>query len=91
MLVFFSGSDRVPSLGFGVMPKLSFLYGNEARLYTSSTCEVRLRLPTCHGENYEAFREAMIMSLKCNDGFGGVQFQCAGRAMERTMRRSEKP
>ena len=26
----------------------------------------------CYGENYEAFREAMIMSLKCNDGFGGV-------------------
>ena len=25
-----------------------------------------------YGENYEAFREAMIMSLKCNDGFGGV-------------------
>lgn len=50
----------------------TFLYGDTSRFCTSSTCDIQLRLPTCYGEDYQAFKDAMIMSLKDNDGFGGV-------------------
>ena len=41
-------------------------------LYTSTTCDLQLRIPTVHGDNYSSFREALILSIKGNDGFGGV-------------------
>ena len=72
VLVFFSGSDHVPPLGFSSNPKVSFLYSGTSKFCTSSTCDIQLRVPTCHGEDYQAFRDAMIMSIKDNDGFGGV-------------------
>ena len=72
VLVFFSGADRIPALGFPHSPKVSFLYGQASKFCTASTCEIRLRLPTSHGEDYHSFREAMVMSLLDNDGFGGV-------------------
>lgn len=72
VLVFFSGSDHVPSLGFSSNPKVSFLHGETKTFCTSSTCDIQLCLPTCHGKDYQASKDAMIMSLKDNDGFGGV-------------------
>lgn len=74
ILVFFTGADRIPPLGFSKVPKVTFLHSNVTTLKfcTASTCDLQLRLPTCHGEDYEAFKDAMIMSLKGNDGFGGV-------------------
>ena len=72
MLVFFTGANAVPPLGFDTQPLVSFLHGQAARLCTASTCELHFRLPTCYGEDYAAFREAMILSLLGNDGFGGV-------------------
>ncbi len=70
VLVFFSGSNCVPPVGFPHQPKVSFLKG-EARLCTSSTCEIRLRIPTQYVD-YAAFEEAMILSFNGNDGFGAV-------------------
>lgn len=49
-----------------------FLHKGDGKLATASTCDIILRLPTLHGEDYQSFKEAMIMSLKGNDGFGGV-------------------
>ena len=72
VLVFFSGADRVPPLGFSTKPKVSFLYSQSLKLCTSSTCDIRLRLPTSHKEDYQSFKDAMILSFKNNDGFGGV-------------------
>ena len=73
-LVFFTGADRIPPLGFDKMPSVTFLHSDvtPSKFCTASTCDPQLRLPTCHGEDYEAFKDAMIMSLKDNDGFGGV-------------------
>ena len=68
----FTGADRVPPLGFDKDCSVSFLHGPGAKLATSSTCDLQLRLPTCHGEDFSSFKEAFIMSLKDNDGFGGV-------------------
>ena len=70
VLVFFTAADRVPPLGFGRDCSVVFLHG--AKLATASTCELELRLPTGHGEDLASFREAMMLSLKGHDGFGGL-------------------
>ncbi len=72
ILVFFSGTDRVPPLGFDVHPSVTFLYDKKLKFATASTCSLQLRLPTCQVDNYSKFKEDMILSLKGNDGFGGV-------------------
>lgn len=72
VLVFFTGASHVPPLGLSPEPKVSFLYGETSKLCTSSTCDNCLRLPTCHHEDYQSFTDAMTMSIKDNDGFGGV-------------------
>lgn len=61
----------------GKTPKVEFLpvhdqFGFLQKFCTASTCDIILRLPTCHGESYDLFKECMIMSLKDNDGFGGL-------------------
>ena len=42
------------------------------KLASASTCDLQLRIPTVHGMNYEDFKEGLILSIKGNDGFGGV-------------------
>lgn len=69
VLVFFTGTDRVPPLGFEKPPTVSFLH-QDAIFATASTCDVRLRLPTKYADNLEGFKQAMFTSLKNNDGFG---------------------
>ena len=42
-------------------------------LPTASTCSLVLRIPTCYGpQQYADFKEAMLLGLFGNDGFGGV-------------------
>lgn len=71
ILIFSSGTDKVPPIGFEKQPSIFFLHGSTNIFATSSTCDIHLRLPTKH-QDYKSFREAMVMSLKDNDGFGGV-------------------
>ena len=71
VLIFTTGSERVPALGFGGH-RLRAEFLDQGILCTSSTCDLTLRLPLAHAENYTAFKDAMIMSLKGNDGFGGL-------------------
>ena len=71
MLVFFSGSYVIPPLGFEQRPTLSFLHGSIAKFPTASTCDIHLHIPAIYTK-YEDFKEAMIIALKSNDGFGGV-------------------
>lgn len=61
-----------PPLGFGKDPKIVFLHKVYGKLATASTCDIIFRLPTVYGDDYQSFKEAVIMSLKGNDGFGGV-------------------
>ena len=72
LLVFFSGADCVLPFGFETKPTISFLHDQSVRFCTASNCDTHLRLPTHYGDNYNEFREAMIMSLKDNDGFRDV-------------------
>ena len=70
--MFFTGSSSVPPLGFESVPAVNFLHSSEDRFCKSSTCDLKLKIPTRYGDDYPAFREAMVMSLVDNDGFGGV-------------------
>ena len=65
VLVFCSGSEQVPPLGYEKPPTIAFEY--QSVLATASTCDIQLRLPICHGTNYSSFRNAIIESLKSND------------------------
>ena len=68
VMVFFTGSNCVPPIGFEERPILSFTLG---RLATSSTCALRLQIPSiCN--IYNEFKDALILSFKGNDGFEGV-------------------
>ena len=70
VVIFFSGSAAVPPTGFPLRPSVTFIHDSGRKFCTANMCDLILRLPTSHGENYNAFREALIMSLKGHDGFG---------------------
>jgi len=70
VLSFFTGAFTKPVLGFNKSAHLNFLHGKEI-LATSSTCDLILRLPTCH-DDYAVFKDKMIDSICGHDGFGRV-------------------
>lgn len=72
VMAFFSAASQVPPLGFDKDPTITFNHAGNTVLATASTCDLQLRLPTIHGSIYEDFKEALILSIKGNDGFGGV-------------------
>ena len=69
VLIFFSGADRVPPLGFPQSPSLSFLDVG-AIFPTASTCSLQLRLPTQYTD-YNEFINALKEALFCNGGLDG--------------------
>jgi len=71
VLVFFTGADKVPPLGFDKEGSVTFLHGPGEKLATASTCYLQLRLPACHKKDF-LFKEAFVMSVEDNDGFGSV-------------------
>ena len=82
VLVFCCGAERIPPLGFGKDPKIVFLYKEDGKLATASTCDIILCLQTLHGDDYQSFKEAMvIMSLKGNDGFVGFRTDRASQLL----------
>lgn len=66
VLIFFTGSDREPPLGFPKQPELHFLH--KGIFATSSTCDLILRLPT-HLDDYSKFKDMMVESLVSSEGF----------------------
>ena len=69
VLIFASGADHVPLLGYVKSPTLVFVHDKGRVLPTASTCDVQLRLPTIHGNNYQKFK---VLGILDHDGFGGV-------------------
>ena len=67
VLIFFTGADREPPLGFIVTPELKFLH-DDSKLATASACSLILNLPISHS-SYESFWEYMVLSLL---GHGGI-------------------
>ena len=73
ILVFSTGTDRVPPGGFYTQPKISFLSPDPSQvLATASTCELCLRLLTIYADNAEKFEDYFTFSLKGYIGFGTV-------------------
>ena len=67
VLTFYTGSDKVPPLGFVPAPTLAF---NSAAYYpSSSTCSLTLYLPTKY-EDYCAFKSRLLYAFKNHGGFG---------------------
>ena len=67
IMVFFSGCDKVPPLGFDFDPSTTFDEGN---VYpTASTCALSLVLPTRY-QSYDAFKEKVTFGFKNYGGFG---------------------
>ena len=62
VLNFFTGAFVPPALGFGKSAKLHFLHGKNNLFTTTSTCDLILRLLTCHDE-YVSFVNRMIESI----------------------------
>ena len=71
ILNFFTGAFTQPVLEFGKSAELHFLHGKENLFATASTCDLILRLPTCH-DDYSMFVDRMIESICNNDGFGRI-------------------
>ena len=68
MLVFFTGADAVPLMGFPIDCTLSF---NRDIVYpTASTCALEMTLPTRYHDNYELFKQKMVQGLLWHGGFG---------------------
>jgi len=70
VLIFCTGSDCVPPLGFHKKIDLVFL-GPRELLPTASTCSLIMRIPTCL-ENSNLFNEKMELGLKGGQMFGSV-------------------
>ena len=69
ILIFFTGADRKPPLGFPVIPTLEFLHGEQHTLATASTYSLILRLPTVH-KSYASFKQYMELLFGGHGGFG---------------------
>ena len=59
---FFTGAESVPFTGFEDPFKVEFLFGESQKWMTASTCDLVLRIPTCHN-TYEQFEEHPVSSI----------------------------
>jgi len=74
LLVFVTGLDMIPSLGFDPQPSVTFGHGEDlgvsdlTRMYpTANTCGFKLRIPVL--ETYEEFAGNMMLALDAPTSF----------------------
>ena len=68
ILSFFTGSTRIPPMGFDDVGTLNF---NSTNVFpTASTCSLTLTLPTLYYKSYSAFKGKMMYALFNHGGFG---------------------
>ena len=67
VMIFFSGADQEPPLGFQTRPSLRFADGP---LATASACICMLHLPK--HSTYEVFRDKMTLSILGHGGFDRI-------------------
>ena len=65
LLVFCTGCNKEPILGFDQRPELCF---REGKLATASTCVPSISIPYQH-QSYEDFKRYMTLSLIGHEGF----------------------
>lgn len=64
VLIFFTGSDRIPPCGFPSQPTLTFLHGESEKFITASTCDLELRVPVMYHDDQEEFESMLTDCLK---------------------------
>ncbi|KAB0805056.1 hypothetical protein PPYR_02026 [Photinus pyralis] len=70
VLIFATGADVLPPLGFPVKPTIQFLHGEDSRSFPmANTCGLEFKLPTCHS-TYEQFKENMNFAIGNCKSFG---------------------
>lgn len=71
ILIFISGADNIPPLGFPNKPTIQFLHpeDNGVRIFPeANTCDVTLRLPL--HDSYVSFRDKMESGILQSPTFG---------------------
>lgn len=71
ILVFVTGADLIPPMGFDRAPEIFFCHTPQLKLAVASTCSPSITLPTCH-DSYKDFKDAMVESIVSGFGFGKV-------------------
>lgn len=66
ILIFFTGCDSIPALGFSPKPRLEFI--TNSRFPLANTCEIILRIPV--HTTYTAFKSNMDFGIRNAPGFG---------------------
>lgn len=66
VLSFFTGTDRVPPLGY---PRVVLSFNHSNPYPTSSTCAVELTLPTIY-QDYDTFKHHLDVAFTMHGGFG---------------------
>ena len=73
LLIFVTGADCIPPLGFSINPVIRFIHSPISPLPTANTCSPSISLPvSARGSSYEAFKDAMVEALVGGFGFGQV-------------------
>ena len=71
VMIFLTGCDGVPPLGFGdVLPTIEF--NSTGTLPTVSTCALTLYLPLNSPTDFEKFKEMMNLAVLGSQGFFGT-------------------
>ncbi|XP_049334037.1 G2/M phase-specific E3 ubiquitin-protein ligase-like isoform X2 [Astyanax mexicanus] len=70
VLIFATGLQRIPAVGFPMQPELAFLHPDDglARFPKANTCSLVLHLPV--GQTYTEFKNNMELGLGCASQFG---------------------
>jgi len=62
ILVFVTGADLIPPMGFDRAPEIFFYHTSQLKLAVASTWSPSITLPTCH-DSYKNFKDAMVESI----------------------------
>lgn len=63
ILMFATGADKIPPLGFPIKPSLDFIYDKARKYPEANTCALILRLPINQTYRYEEFSDHMISGI----------------------------
>ncbi|KAK5646175.1 hypothetical protein RI129_004639 [Pyrocoelia pectoralis] len=69
ILVFATGADCVPPLGFPVTPEITFLHDSPSRFPIANTCALQFQLPIIH-KDYNIFKSDMDFGIGNCKHFG---------------------
>ncbi|XP_031333806.1 uncharacterized protein LOC116176150 [Photinus pyralis] len=70
ILIFATGADCVPPLGFPIVPKIMFLHGENSGKYPlANTCALNLKIPTIH-KRYDDFKANLDFAFGNCKSFG---------------------